>query len=92
MAIVFDEEGQRVFTANPATSSESVSIIELDNANAVTNVPLGFPGLISPLAIAFDATGQRVFKANLNGHPVSIIELADYQHCNKRTSFTFWWK
>ena len=36
--IAFDEAGQRVFTANQL--SNSVSIIDLNNANTVTNVPL----------------------------------------------------
>ena len=51
-----------------------VSIIDLDNANAVTNVPLLPSGGDAPLGISFDAAGQRVFTANANSDSVSIID------------------
>ena len=73
--IAFDEIGQRVFTANQ--NSDSVSIIDLANANTVTNVPLLPSGGNDPFAIAFDATGQRVFTANFQSSSVSIIDLAN---------------
>ena len=75
LIIAFDETGQRVFTAN--AGSNSVSIIDLANANTVTNVPLAPSGGIAPQAIAFDETGQRVFTANFNSNSVSIIDLAN---------------
>ena len=61
--IAFDEAGQRVFTAN--RDSDSVSIIDLANANTVTNIPLLPTGGDGPISIAFDAAGQRVFTANV---------------------------
>ena len=60
-----------MFTAN--LLSHSVSIIDLANANTVTNVPLLPSGGDAPLGIAFDAAGQRVFTANANSDSVSII-------------------
>src|SRR5215204_5328985 len=75
LIIAFDENGQRVFTAN--IGSSSVSIIDLANANTVTNVPLAPSGGNGPIAITFDETGQRVFTANVNSDSVSIIDLAN---------------
>ncbi len=69
--IIFDEAGQRVFTANE--HSDSVSIIDLENANNVTNVDLAPSGGNFPVAIAFDAASQRVFTANRDSDSVSII-------------------
>jgi YVTN family beta-propeller protein len=71
--IAFDETGQRVFTANQL--SNSVSIIDLTNANTVTNVPLLPSGGDQPVAISFDETGQRVFTTNRVSDSVSIIDL-----------------
>ena len=75
LVIAFDAIGQRVFTAN--ADSNSVSIIELNNDNTVTNVPLSPSGGLLPSAIAFDAIGQRVFTANANSDSVSIIDLLE---------------
>ena len=75
LIIAFDENGQRVFTAN--IGSSSVSIIDLANANTVTNVPLAPSGGNGPRAIAFDETGQRVFTVNQFSSSVSIIDLAN---------------
>ena len=71
--IVFEPDGQRVFTAN--SESDSVSIIELDNANNVIDVDLSASGGEEPDVIAFDPDGQRVFTANQISDSVSIIEL-----------------
>jgi len=75
LVIAFDETGQRVFTANQ--NSDSVSIIDLANANTVTNVPLLPSGGNDPFAIAVDEAGQRVFTANFLSNSVSIIDLAN---------------
>ena len=75
MSIAFDKTGDRVFTAN--TNSDSVSIIDLANANTVTNVPLLPSGGNGPFVIAFDETGQRLFTPNFNSNSLSIIDLAN---------------
>jgi DNA-binding beta-propeller fold protein YncE len=71
--IIFDEAGQRVFTANE--HSDSISIItNLTNPiPTVTNVSLVPSGGDFPIALAFDAAGQRVFTANRDSDSVSII-------------------
>jgi YVTN family beta-propeller protein len=73
--IDFDENGQRVFTAN--TLSNSISIIDLTNSNNVTNVRLAPTGVIFPNAVVFDDAGQRVFTPNLISDSVSIVDLAN---------------
>ena len=70
-SIVFDEAGQRLFISNRFGSS--VSIIDLDNANTVTIVPLLPSGGDEPQEIVFDQAGQRVFTANTDSDSVSII-------------------
>ena len=87
-AIAFDEAGQRVFTAN--TDSDSVSIIDLNNANTVTNVPLATSGGDEPIAIAFDETGQRVFTADQISDSVSIIDLNNANTVTNVPLPTFW--
>ncbi len=62
-----------MFTAN--VNSDSVSIIELNNANNVIDVDLSLSGGDGPVAITFDEAGQRVFTANANSDSVSIIDL-----------------
>ena len=54
-------------------NSNSVSIIELNNANNVIDVDLSASGGLGPVAIAFDAAGQRVFTDNANSASASII-------------------
>ena len=66
-----------MFTANEFSSS--VSIIDLANANTVTNIPLLPAGGNGPGAIAFDAAGQRLFTANGISNSVSIIDLLSLQ-------------
>jgi YVTN family beta-propeller protein len=64
-----------VFISNQC--SHSVSIIDLANANTVTNIPLLPSGGICPIPIVFDAAGQRVFTGNVCSNSVSIIDLAN---------------
>ena len=71
LIIAFDEAGQRVFIS--IGNSNSVSIIELNNANNVIDVDLSASGGLGPAAIAFDAAGQRVFTDNANSASASII-------------------
>ncbi|MGD1837759.1 MAG: YncE family protein [Nitrososphaeraceae archaeon] len=71
--LAFDSAGQRVFTAN--FLSDSVSIIDLNNNNAVTDVDLLASGGENSFAIAFDSAGQRVFTANAGSSSVSIVDL-----------------
>ena len=73
LVIAFDAIGQRVFTAN--ADSNSVSIIELNNDNFVTNVDLTPAGGEDPRAITFDEVDQKVFTANVISDSVSIIDL-----------------
>ena len=73
--IIFDEVGQRVFTANGGT--DTVTIINLTNSNTVTSVNIGLSGGFNPEAIAFDQEGQRVFTGNTISDSLSIIELAN---------------
>ena len=73
LILAFDEGDQRIFTAN--FDNDSVSIIELNNANNELTIPLSPSGGNGPSAIAFDEGGQRIFTANLLSDSVSIIEL-----------------
>ena len=74
--LVFDPNGQRVFIVN--VFSNSVSIIDLNNLNTVTNVDLFASGGIFPFSIAFDHDGQRVFTSNIGNNSVSIVELDNF--------------
>ena len=89
-SIVFDPDGQRVFTSN--MDSNSVSIIELDNSNNVIDIDLSASGGEGPAAIAFDHNGQRVFTANLNSDSVSIIELDNSNNVINVDLSRFWWR
>lgn len=71
--ITMTKDGRLVLAVNP--DSNSLSIVDLDEAQAVTEIPVG----ADPRSVAVSDDGSRAYTANRAGNSVSVVDLVNRQ-------------
>ena len=72
-AIALTKDGQTLLVVNP--DSNSISIIDLDDATAVHEITVG----VDPRTVAVDDAGNRAYVANRESDSISVIDLGTRQ-------------
>ena len=73
-AIAITSDGATLLVVNP--DSNSLSLVDLDQGNAVTEIPVG----VDPRTVAVDGNGRCAYVANRGSASISVVDLVAKKH------------